>query len=93
MVDNEPREGSIYWRALDDKREITVYPMSFGKARVCLGYRGDVGYEKGYCYASPTRALEAAEQWDGEGDPLDGWHRSTHDGRRREGGDPQKETR
>lgn len=90
---NDVRSGALYWRALPDGYEITVYPMTFGKARLCYGPQGGIGYENAYCYASHERALEAAAVWDGEGDPLDGWHRNPITGRRREDGDPMKEAR
>lgn len=89
---NEHRPDCLYWRALDEDTEVIVYPMTFGKARLCYGERGEWGcMESGWCYESPLRALEAARAWDGKGDPLDGWHRHVQSGRRREGGDPAKE--
>jgi len=85
----EAREGSLYWRDLGDGVEIVVYPMTFGKARLC--YSEDGFITNGFCYQDPARAIEAAKVWDGEGDPLDGWHRNPFTGRRRENGDPAKE--
>jgi len=87
------KEGSLYHRYVGEDHEVTVWPMSYGKARVCFGLRDDIGYEKGYCYEDPVRAIEAAAVWDGSGDPLDGWHRNVETGRRRPGGDPAKEVR
>lgn len=74
-------EGALYYRPLEDA-EIVVYPMTFGKARVCLGSLDRIYIIAGFCYADPARALEAARVWDGEGDPLPGWHRETATGRR-----------
>ena len=85
-------DGCLYYRALPDDQEITVWPMTYGKARLCIGLQQSMGYEDGYCYESRARALKAARLWSGEGDPLDGWHRHLNSGRRREGGDPAKET-
>lgn len=90
------RPGSLYWRAVDEHHEIVIYPMTFGKVRLCFGTRAtafdDGNIEKGYCYENPGTAVSAAVMWDGEGDPLDGWHREVFSGRRRENGDPNKET-
>lgn len=82
-------EGASYYRVIDDASAVAVYPMTYGKERVCLLVANVI--ERGFCYASPARAREAAEVWSGEGDPLDGWHRDPFTGRRREGGDPAKE--
>lgn len=84
-------EGALYWRPLPDGYEITVYPMTYGKARLCFGQQNDAVYLDAFCYEDPARAIEAAKVWTGEGDPLDGWHRNPLTGRRREGGDPEKE--
>jgi hypothetical protein len=90
--DAEPeRVGALYWRPLPDGYEVVVYPMSFGKARLCYGQQGEDGYLDAFCYERPLRAIEAASVWTGEGDPLDGWHRNPITGRRRENGDPAKE--
>lgn len=82
---------ALYCRFIDDDREIVVSPMTFGKARLCIGDRGGVGFDDGYCYANPALALAAARVWTGEGDPLDGWHRHLKTGRRRVNGDPNQE--
>jgi hypothetical protein len=89
MIEDEP--APLYQRDLGNGSEVTVWPMLGGKARVCLGPIGGLGYEDGYCYARPRQAIAAAMVWSGEGDPLDGWHRHPFSGRRREGGDPTKE--
>lgn len=84
---------ALFCRFIDDDREIVVMPMTFGKARLCVGNRYDIGFEDGYCYAKPARAIAAALVWSGDGDPLDGWHRHLGTGRRRPDGDPSRETR
>lgn len=84
--------GALYCRFIEDDREIAVMPMTFGKARLCIGNRY-VGFEDGYCYANPVNALAAAALWSGEGDPIEGWHRHLGTGRRRKDGDPEQETR
>lgn len=85
------REGSLYTRELGDGRELTVYPMTFGKARLCIGEAGAPTYEDAWCYAFPALAVEAAKNWDGEGDAPVGWHRHIGSGRRRPDGDPARE--
>lgn len=85
------RLGSLHTRVLEDGRELTVYPMTFGKARLCIGPAGEPFYDDGWCYADPAVAIEAAKTWDGEGDPPAGWHRQLSTGRRRTDGDPAKE--
>jgi hypothetical protein len=52
------------------------------------------GYGDRWCYESYEEALVALAAWEhrgGEGEP-NGWHRHPDTGRRREGGDPTKET-
>lgn len=88
-----PRPGSYLCRALDDGYEITVYPMTLGRARVCYGQQDDVaGFITAYCYDDPGTAVLAGIEWDGKGDPPDGWTRHPDTGRRRNGGDPASET-
>lgn len=82
-----------YYKEIGDERYVAVVPMTFGKARLIIGTCGDDGAEDGYCYESPHLAVLAAQLWDGEGDPLVGWHRHLGSGRRRPGGDPTKEVR
>lgn len=92
MPDRTKTDGALFWRALPDGYEITVYAMTFGKARLNYGEEGGCILD-GFCYESVGRAIEAATLWDGQGDPLDGWHRNPYTGRRREGGDAAKEHR
>jgi hypothetical protein len=92
MPENQ-HETALYHRFVDDDYEVTVIPMTYGKARLCYGPRGAPYYDNGFCYADPARAIEAAKVWDGQGDPLDGWHRNPQTGRRRPNGDPTKEER
>lgn len=91
-LDRTVTDGAIHWRPLPDGYEVTVYAMTFGKARLNYGTQGPMGsIENGFCYQDPRLAIQAAHTWTGEGDPIDGWHRNPFDGRRREGGDPAKE--
>lgn len=80
--------GAIYYRALDDGWEITVWRMAFNW-RVCFG--SGLGFEDAYCFADRGRALQAAMLWDGVGEILDGWHKQPTTGRRRPDGDPARE--
>jgi hypothetical protein len=48
-------------------------------------------YDDRWCYCSPEKAKLALAAWDGMGEPT-GWHRHPTTGRRRENGDPTKET-
>lgn len=90
MSDAGPKfVGGLYERQLPDERWVVVYPMTFGKARLCVGDEWTV--EDGWCYADPRLAIVAAAVWDGEGDPMDGWHRQISTGRRRTDGDPARE--
>ena len=85
-------DGALYRRELDDGFEVTVWAMTYGKGRLCYGRQESMTYEDAYCYPSHNKAIEAAKVWDGEGDPPDGWTRHPMSGRRREDGDPEKET-
>lgn len=84
-------EGALYWRPLDDGYEVIVYPMMLGRARLCFGEQGSACILNAYCYDDPKLAIRAAAQWDGTGDPLDGWTRNPITGRRRIDGDPARE--
>lgn len=86
------RPGALYTRTVGDGYQITVYAMLFGNGRICYGPREAAWIDDAWCYPSVAAALEAARAWDGEGDPPDGWHRHPNSGRRREGGDPAKES-
>jgi hypothetical protein len=88
----ETREGTLATLITPGGRELSVAPMTFGKARLCVGVPGDPCYEDGWCYATPAQAILAAMEWDGEGDdPPYGWHRHIGSGRRRPDGDPERE--
>ncbi len=85
-------DGALYHRVVEDGYQIVVYPMTFGKARLCYCAPGEYAdIIDAFCYATHARAIEAAEAWTGDGDPLDGWHRNPLTGRRRTDGDPATE--
>lgn len=88
---HEDNYQPLYRRELPNGEEITVWPMTFGKGRVCLGPAGGVWFDDAYCYPSVPAAMAAALLWDGQGDAPTGWHRHPRTGRRRENGDPATE--
>jgi hypothetical protein len=54
----------------------------------------EYGYEDRWCYKTYAAAKTALDEWKasgGRGEPQ-GWHRHPNTGRRREDGDPSKET-
>lgn len=89
-----PPEGALYFRVIPETdRCIGVFVMAFN-------YRVTVGntwspetYEDGFCYEDASLAIQAAMEWTGEGDPLEGWVKHPYTRRYRPGGDPAKETR
>ena len=90
MRAQEQFPGAIAAKFLDDGRAIVVYQMIF-TARVCIGPDDSQTYDDAWCYDNVAQACEAVLEWDGNGDPPDGWHRHIGSGRRRPGGDPEKE--
>lgn len=81
----------LYERTLPDGREISVMLMVFN-FRVCIG--DGLCYDDGWCYPHSLGrdfVLEAADSWNGIGDPPDGWIKQLSTGRRRENGDPMRE--
>lgn len=69
---------------------IAVLPMTFGKGR--LVYCEDNNVTDAWCYATYQQAFAAMIIWEDGVEPT-GWIRNPLDGRRRENGDPTKETR
>lgn len=49
------------------------------------------GYEDRYCYQTEEQATRAMQEWNGTGDPGQGWHRHPISGRRRPQGNPDLE--
>lgn len=82
---------------LVDEREnvgVWVVPLMF-TAAIITGPVGALGYDDRWCYVDPLAALRAARRWGGPWGGVaepDGWHRHPNTGRRREGGDPKRET-
>lgn len=84
-------EGAAYARDLANGYEVVVFPALFGAARLCKARKGDVSSETVYDYPRLSHALQAAVEWDGTGDPLDGWNRHWPSGRRRPDGTRESE--
>lgn len=84
-----PGESNQWRRRLRDGRIIDVSRMLF-TWRISVGDSDCVYYEDVWCYETSERAFDAAAAWDGEGEPA-GWHRHPPTGRRRPGGDAEKE--
>lgn len=84
---------AIYVREIDDGWVISVLRMAFSD-RVCLGRIEDTStYDEGWCYPDRSMALRAAQAWNGEGDPPDGWIKQVPTGRCRVNGDPNRESK
>lgn len=60
--------------------------------QVAVGKQGSGGIDSSFYYHTREAALVAAATWNGNGDAPVGWFRHPNSGRRREGGDPNKET-
>ena len=88
---NYPR-GRVFQRSPD--QYLLVYPLLFHWTLV-EGTIGDTfGYDDRWCYRNEALAIAALEEWASRqflDEPI-GWHRHPRSGRRRELGDPQKET-
>lgn len=86
-------EGALYVRTLADGRFISVQPMGWSKTYLHLSPAAVAPwYERSFCYSHRHRCILAAMLWDGDSDPMVGWERDFMTGRRRKGGDPNKET-
>lgn len=61
------RRGAFYWRPTIDGREVTIYPLLFGAARLCIGPLADShGYDMAFHYEDHPKAIKAADEWDPE---------------------------
>ena len=88
---DEDIDTAVYRRTLDNGYEVVVYRMLGTNWRLNLEDPDNWAILDGWCYSDRATVLRAAEQWSGEGDPLDGWHRNPYSGRRRTNGDPSTE--
>ncbi|RBB38893.1 hypothetical protein DPV79_16055 [Burkholderia reimsis] len=86
------------WRAEDGYTDYRVFPNE-RDAMICrlmftfaiIADMTPYAYGERWCYHSYADAKAALDAWDGEGEPT-GWHRHPDTGRRRENGDPERET-
>lgn len=81
-------EGYVAGRAITGGRWFVVYPLFFGCGRLLLCTEGDV--IDLWDYDSVEEAIAAMDASSGEGEP-DGWMRHPVTGRRRPGGNRDKE--
>lgn len=79
----EIRAGAVLYRALEDGRELVVYPMLPGQHRLTIGDQGSQIYADAWCYPNVVYTAEALVMWDGQGDPPGPWFRHIGSGRRR----------
>lgn len=77
-------------RALGDGRAIWLMAMFGGNLRIGVGTLGSCSFDNEWCFHDHDAAWRAAFGWNGHGDP-EGWYRHPQSGRRRPGGDPEKE--
>jgi hypothetical protein len=84
--------GYSDYTVLPNQRDAAILKLAFTHAIVA-----DLepwGHGDRWCYSSYAAALMGLNEWaarGGEGEPI-GWHRHPDTGRRREHGDPAKET-
>jgi len=81
--------GYLNYREFDNGRDAAIVPMLYTHALVAD--LDNFGYGDRWCYKTFEGAQNALAEWSGDGEP-NGWHRHPDTGRRRENGDPEKET-
>lgn len=85
---SKTHDGAVGERELPDGRVLVLYPMVY-TWRLCVGAADDrFGYDDAWCYPSEavTVAIGALSEWDGAGDPAEGWVKHVGTGRRRPDG-------
>lgn len=85
------QQGFTDWREIDGVI-YAVMPYSISNGRLFVDVN-ECGYTEFYCFCSPEAARKGLFEWkpETEKEPT-GWHRHSATGRRRENGDPSKET-
>src|SRR5688572_7310260 len=83
----------LWIEPLRDGRAVSLLPWGAGGVQLSIGRLGSGFHDDTWVYTAELAgaAWRAALTWDGTGEP-DGWYRHPASGRRREGGDPTKET-
>lgn len=90
----QPDADGFLGRRDHGDREIFLVPLTFGRAAVAIGRRGDLGYEDYWQYDDALVAAAAFLIWDPEAEPEPrAWVRHPASGRRRPGGEAAKEHR
>lgn len=84
-----PADGYTDYRVFPNGRDALIARLLFTYA--VLADMSSFGYGDRWCFKSYADARAALDAWDGEGEPT-GWHRHPSSGRRRENGDPNRET-
>lgn len=82
-------DGFTHYRLFPNGRDAMLMRLMFTHAIVAD--LSSMYYGDRWCYHTFEAAKAALDAWDGEGEPT-GWHRHPDTGRRREDGDPQRET-
>ena len=77
------RPDCVLYRALDDGRELVVYPLIMGQHRMAIGAQDVEVYDDAFCYHSFFDVLGPVAEWEGDGDPPGRWFRHIGSGRRR----------
>ncbi len=97
-TDDHPVYGTygtqhLGYRDVEGDKTVFLLPMTYGKVRLAIGPTNEGFLDDGYCYESPRllQAVLAFATWDGNGDPIDGWHRHLKTGRRRPEGEAIRE--
>lgn len=69
----DEHELALYVRLLDGGRYVAVYRFMLNDRLVWGPDDGTGNYDRGFCYQQDGSAIEAAQAWDGEGDPPGPW--------------------
>jgi len=78
----EERPGSLWHYHLPEGREIVVYPLLYGEARLCTGRIDRDGWERAFDYKTTEEAIRAAEAWVDIDQPPPGEHIRRYDDER-----------
>ena len=82
--------GLKHVRWFEHGRYAAVRPLLFTHAIIAGRLDSEMSIENQWCFHTHEAARDALAAWDGSGEP-EGWHRHPDTGRRRPGGDAQRE--